>query len=86
MSLSFAEYVLLPIAPYFCHNSFPATLLIRLIAILVVTIVTYINITSVSFAAKTQVRDEAVPVNVTALAFVVLQKCPNYKMCGDQNV
>jgi len=55
MSLSFAEYVLLPISPAFCHNSFPATLLVRFIAMAVVTLVAYINISSVSFAAKTQV-------------------------------
>jgi len=69
MSLSFAEYVLLPIAPYFCHDSFPATLLIRMIAILVVTIVAYINITSVSFAAKTQVFFTAT--KVVALLVIV---------------
>jgi len=69
MSLSFAEYVLLPIAPHFCHNSFPATLLIRFIAVLVVTIVTYINISSVSFAAKTQVFFTAT--KVVALMVIV---------------
>lgn len=69
MSLSFAEYVLLPIVPSFCHDSFPATLLIRFIAILVVTIVTYINITSVSFAAKTQVLFTAT--KVVALLVIV---------------
>jgi len=69
MSLSFAEYVLLPIAPSFCHDSFPATLLIRFIAVLVVTIVTYINITSVSFAAKTQVFFTAT--KVVALLVIV---------------
>jgi len=86
LALSFAEYVIQPFIHLFCADSFPTSLVSRMIALAVILLVSYINAHSVQFAAKTQVLFTATKViALLVITFIGVYQVSNGKVDNFKN-